>query len=116
LKTLARRSPVPVELDVNVPGRLPEPVEVAAYYVVSEALTNTAKHAQATVVTVRACLEEGTLRLRVSDDGVGGATSGTGSGLLGLADRVEALGGTVTVDSPSARGTTLHADLPVTGG
>ncbi|MGW3349270.1 CHASE3 domain-containing protein [Nonomuraea rubra] len=116
LKTLARRSPVPVELDVNVPGRLPEPVEVAAYYVVSEALTNTAKHAQAAIVTVRACLEEGTLRLRVSDDGVGGATSGTGSGLLGLADRVEALGGTVTVDSPPAQGTTLHADLPVTGG
>ncbi|WP_206067793.1 CHASE3 domain-containing protein [Nonomuraea composti] len=117
LKALARRSPVPVELDVEVPGRLPEPVEVAAYYVVSEALTNTAKHARASVATVRARLEDGRLRLRVRDDGAGGATaSGSGSGLLGLADRVEALGGTVRVDSPPGQGTTLDADLPVTGG
>ncbi|MGR6918514.1 CHASE3 domain-containing protein [[Actinomadura] parvosata] len=117
LKALARRSPVPVELDVDVPGRLPEPVEVAAYYVVSEALTNTAKHARASVATVRARLEDGRLRLRVRDDGAGGATtSGSGSGLLGLADRVEALGGTVRVDSPPGQGTTLDAGLPVTGG
>nr|SBO95735.1 putative two-component system sensor kinase [Nonomuraea gerenzanensis] len=114
LKALARRSPVPVELDVDVPGRLPEAVEVAAYYVVSEALTNTAKHAEATVVTVRAHVADGRVRLRIADDGAGGATTGAGSGLLGLADRVEALGGTFTVDSPPGQGTTLHAGLPVT--
>ncbi|MGI5286379.1 CHASE3 domain-containing protein [Nonomuraea polychroma] len=115
LKALARRSPVPVELKVNVPDRLPEPVEVAAYYVVSEALTNTAKHARATYAMVRAHLDEDVLRLEMQDDGVGGAVAGQGSGLIGLADRVEALGGTFTVLSPPAQGTTLHADLPVSG-
>ncbi len=116
LKTLARRSAVPVELELDVPGRLPEPVEVAAYYVVSEALTNTAKHAHATTVTVRAHLADGMLRLHVGDDGVGGASTGEGSGLLGLADRVEALGGTITLVSPPGEGTALSAELPVAGG
>ncbi|TMR08306.1 HAMP domain-containing protein [Nonomuraea turkmeniaca] len=113
LRTLARRSPVPVEVDVDVPRRLPEAVEVAAYYVVSEALTNTAKHAHATVATVRVHLEDEVLRLEVRDDGVGGAAAGEGSGLVGLADRVEALGGTLTVLSPPDQGTTLRADLPL---
>jgi signal transduction histidine kinase len=104
LKALARRSPIPVELDLDVPDRLPEPVEVAAYYVVSEALANTAKHAQATAATVRAHLEDGMLRLEVHDDGVGGASPGEGSGLLGLTDRGEALGGVLTVLSPPCPG------------
>ncbi|KAB8190900.1 HAMP domain-containing protein [Nonomuraea phyllanthi] len=115
LKALARRSPLPVELDLNVPDRLPEPVEVAAYYVVSEALANTAKHARATAATVRAEAREGLLRLEVRDDGAGGAAAGGGSGLIGVTDRVEALGGTLTVTSPPAQGTTLVADLPTTG-
>jgi signal transduction histidine kinase len=116
VKTLARRSAVPVELELDVPGRLPEPVEVAAYYVVSEALTNTAKHAHATTVTVRARLADGMLRLQVADDGVGGASTGGGSGLLGLADRVEALGGTIALVSTAGEGTTLSAELPVASG
>ncbi|WP_117209189.1 CHASE3 domain-containing protein [Allorhizocola rhizosphaerae] len=113
LKALGRRSPVPVELDLDVAGRLPEPVEVCAYYVVSEALANAAKHAQASFVTIRAHARDGLLRLEISDDGVGGAASGRGSGLVGLTDRVEALGGTVTVTSPPGEGTTLAADLPI---
>ncbi|MFG1710412.1 CHASE3 domain-containing protein [Nonomuraea sp. M3C6] len=112
LKALARRSPVPVELDVNVPVRLPESVEVAAYYVVCEALANTAKHARATVSTVRADARDGVLHLEVRDDGVGGAAVGRGSGLVGVTDRVEALGGAITVISPPAQGTALIVDLP----
>jgi signal transduction histidine kinase len=112
LRSLARRSAVPVELELDVPGRLPEPVEVAAYYVVSEALANAAKHAQASVAQVEAKAGDGHLALSVRDDGVGGAAPGGGSGLVGLADRVEALGGTITVTSPAGRGTTLHIDLP----
>jgi signal transduction histidine kinase len=112
LKALARRSPVPVELEVDTPARLPEPVEVAAYYVVSEALANAAKHAQASVAHVQAQARDGHLHLTVRDDGVGGATPGGGSGLVGLADRVEALGGTIRLDSPVGQGTTLQVDLP----
>jgi hypothetical protein len=93
LKALARRSAVPVELEVDVRVRLPEPVEVAAYYVVSEALANAAKHAHASVAQVTAQTRDGLLHLTVGDDGVGGASLGDGSGLVGLADRVEALGG-----------------------
>ncbi|MEV0232040.1 CHASE3 domain-containing protein [Nonomuraea sp. NPDC050786] len=115
LKALARRSPVPVELDLNVPTRLPEPVEVAAYYVVCEALANTAKHARATVATVQAEARNGLLHLEVHDDGAGGAAAGGGSGLVGVTDRVEALGGRMTITSPPAQGTTLIVDLPVTG-
>ena len=93
LKTLARRSPIPVELDVQAEARLPEPVEVAAYYVVSEALTNAAKHARASVVHVDVQASDHVLRVAVSDDGVGGADPVGGSGLLGLKDRAEAIGG-----------------------
>jgi signal transduction histidine kinase len=113
LKSLARRSAVPVELELDVPGRLPEPVEVAAYYVVSEALANAAKHAQASVAHVHAQARDGRLRLSVRDDGVGGAEPGGGSGLVGLADRVDALGGTIRVRSPVGQGTTLRIDLPI---
>lgn len=113
LKALGRRSAVPVELDVVVPARLPEQVEVAAYYLVSEALTNTAKHAQATIVDIGVRVRDGKVRLRVSDDGIGGAAPGHGSGLIGLIDRIEALGGTISVSSPVGEGTVLVADLPV---
>jgi signal transduction histidine kinase len=113
LKALARRSPIPVELEVETPARLPEPVEVAAYYVVSEALANAAKHAQASATWVEARTSDGSLHLSVRDDGVGGATSGGGSGLVGLADRVEALGGTIRLDSPAGQGTVLQIDLPI---
>ncbi|MCU1626178.1 MAG: Histidine kinase [Pseudonocardia sp.] len=113
LKALARRSVVPVVLDVDVPARLPEQIEVAAYYVVSEALTNATKHARASVAHVDARAEEGRLRVSIQDDGIGGATLGGGSGLVGLTDRAQALGGTITVSSPHGRGTVLLVDLPV---
>jgi signal transduction histidine kinase len=115
LKALGRRSPVPVELDVRARERLPEPVEVAAYYVVAEALTNAAKHAHASFVSVEAEVINGDLRVSVQDDGVGGANPAHGSGLVGLTDRVEALGGKLTLHSPPAGGTTLHIDLPLPG-
>ena len=115
LKALARRSAVPVELEVEVPARLAEPVEVAAYYVVSEALANTAKHANASVIHVRVQAGDDRLQLSVRDDGVGGATPGRGSGLVGLTDRVQALGGTITINSPAGQGTRLQIDLPVQG-
>jgi signal transduction histidine kinase len=112
LRALGRRSAVPVELDVRIDGRLPPPVEVGAYYVVSEMLTNAAKHARATVVVVDAEAAGGTLRLRVRDDGVGGADPVRGSGLVGLKDRIEALGGTFSVHSPAGGGTTVSCELP----
>ena len=112
LRALARRSTVPVELEVNIPARPPEQVEVAAYYVVSEALTNTAKHAEATVSWVDVHAENGVLHLSVRDDGVGGAAAGHGTGLIGLTDRVQALGGTVEITSPAGEGTTLLVHLP----
>ncbi|WP_212721536.1 ATP-binding protein [Nocardioides dongxiaopingii] len=113
LKTLARRSPVPVSLGVDIPARLPESIEVAAYYVVAEALTNAAKYAGASEVRVSAVVDERGLELVVTDDGVGGARAGGGSGLLGLQDRVEAVGGTLHVVSPVGAGTTLTARVPV---
>jgi signal transduction histidine kinase len=113
LKALARRSAVPVQLQAPLPGRLPEPVEVAAYYVVSEALANAAKHAKASAVQVEAHTADGRLHLRVRDDGVGGAEVGRGSGLISLADRVQALGGTIAVTSPAGQGTTLRVELPI---
>jgi signal transduction histidine kinase len=105
---------VPVELDVRAPGRLLEPVEVAAYYVVAEALANVAKHARASVACVDVDVRDDTLYLRVRDDGVGGADPGRGSGLIGLNDRVAALGGTMRVDSPRGQGTSLTVTLPIT--
>jgi signal transduction histidine kinase len=113
LRTLARRSSVPVDLQVRTKGRLPERVEVTAYYVVSEALTNAAKHAQASEIRIQVDSADGTLRLTVSDDGAGGANPAEGSGLVGLKDRVEAAGGRLTVHSPPGQGTRLTADLPL---
>jgi signal transduction histidine kinase len=113
LKALTRRSSIPAELDADVPTRLPAPIEVAAYYVVSEALANAAKHAEASAVHIDAHLSDGCLRLSVRDDGVGGAALGSGSGLVGLTDRVEALGGTLSINSPPGEGTTLIAELPL---
>jgi signal transduction histidine kinase len=113
LRALRRRSAVPVELDLRAGRRLPEPVEVAAYYVVSEGLTNAAKHAHASVVTVELDTSDAILRLAIRDDGIGGADLGQGSGLLGLRDRIEALGGTFAVTSPAGQGTTLLIEVPL---
>lgn len=113
LRALGRRSAVPVKLDVNVGERLPERVEVAAYYVVSEALTNAAKYAEATLVEIQVAIHDGVLELRIRDDGVGGADPARGSGLIGLTDRVEALGGRITIMSPIGEGTSLHVELPL---
>jgi signal transduction histidine kinase len=111
VKTLTRRSPVPVDLTVRVAGRLPDRVELGAYYIVSEALANVAKHANAQEVVV--CVEagRGVLSLSVRDDGVGGADP-DGSGLTGLRKRAEALGGTLNLTSPPGRGTRVDARLP----
>jgi GAF domain-containing protein len=114
LKTLARRSAVPVRLDVRIASRLPEPIELAAYYVVAETLTNVAKHARATVVDVLAYTVDERLRVEIRDDGCGGADPARGSGLVGLSDRVEALGGRLTVTSPSGAGTNVEVALPLT--
>jgi signal transduction histidine kinase len=113
LRALARRSAVPVSLDVRVAGRLPEPVEIAAYYAVSEALTNVAKYAHATAVEVEVAVGDGVLRVGVRDDGCGGADIGRGSGLLGLKDRVEALGGRISLRSPAGAGTVMQIALPL---
>ncbi|WP_238012310.1 DUF4118 domain-containing protein [Dactylosporangium sp. AC04546] len=114
LRTLARRSVVPVDLRVQVDRRLPERVEVAVYYVVSEALTNVAKHAGASVACVTVTADDRRVWLAVRDDGTGGADPAGGTGLIGLRDRVEALGGRLAVVSPPARGTTLTAEIPLT--
>jgi PAS domain S-box-containing protein len=116
LRTLARRSVVPVELDIRGERRLPEQVEVAAYYVVSEALANAAKYAQASGVEVDVATEDTVIRLSIRDDGVGGADPALGSGLIGLHDRVEALGGTITIASPAGGGTSLLVTLPLGDG
>jgi GAF domain-containing protein len=113
LKALARRSAVPVELDVCVERQLPESVEVAAYYVVSEGLANAVKHADASVAKVEVEAVGSDLRLSIWDDGRGGADPAKGSGLIGLKDRVEAQGGTISVVSPPDKGTRLHVSLPV---
>ena len=113
LRTLARRSTVPVKLDLHTERRLPERVEVAAYYVVSEALTNAAKHAHASVVNVELNAHDAILQLAIRDDGAGGADLSKGSGLLGLSDRIEALGGTLEVTSPAGKGTTLLIEVPL---
>lgn len=113
LKSLARRSAVPVELELGVLDRLPEQLEVAVYYFVSEAVANTVKHAQASVIHVEATVANHVLHLRVRDDGGGGADPSRGSGLVGLKDRVETLGGTITVRSPLGAGTSLYAAIPL---
>jgi signal transduction histidine kinase len=113
LRTLARRAPLPVEMRVHTKRRFPPRVEIASYYVVSEALTNTSKHARAENAEVIIEERDGTLRLCVKDDGAGGADFSRGSGLLGLRDRVEALGGAIKVSSPVGKGTTIFVSLPV---
>jgi signal transduction histidine kinase len=112
LKTLARRSGVPIALDVNLDSRPDTPIEVAAYYIASEAVTNTVKHAQASEIQLNVECRDGALTLTISDNGVGGADPNGGSGLIGLKDRVEAVGGTISVVSPSGHGTMLHVVLP----
>ena len=113
LRALARRAGVRVEVNVRVSGRLPERVEVAAYYVVSEALANAVKHARASVLEVDVGVTDEILRLLVRDDGVGGADTSRGSGLIGLIDRVEAVGGRIDLTSPSGGGTTLLVTIPL---
>ena len=115
LKALGRRSPVRVKLDMGFEQRLPDHVEVAAYYTVSEALTNASKHANATRVWVSLRVDHDVLRLSIRDDGVGGADSNRGSGLTGLRDRIEALGGRLKIESPSGSGTLIEVEIP-TGG
>src|SRR5271166_4221696 len=114
LRVLARRSPVPVDLQLGAGGRLPEPVEVSAYYVVAEALTNVARHACASAVTITVEIAGDVLRVAIRDDGVGGAGFAGGTGLAGLKDRVEALGGRILLDSPRGAGTTMRVELPLT--
>jgi signal transduction histidine kinase len=115
LRALGSRSPVPVELELALPERVPAETERAAYFVCSEGLANVVKYANASRARVTVGAADGTLRVEVSDDGRGGADLGGGSGLRGLADRVEALGGTLAVESPRGAGTRLVAELPLTG-
>jgi signal transduction histidine kinase len=112
LQALASRAPVPVTVDADSDDRLPGPVESAAYFVVSEALTNVAKYARATQATVAVRRENGQVVVEVTDDGVGGADAAQGSGLRGLADRVAALDGTLSFESPAGEGTRVHAQIP----
>jgi signal transduction histidine kinase len=116
LDTLAIRSPVPVDLDLAINQPLSDAVEVAAYYVVAEALTNAAKHAQASEVAVCAHTRGARLHVSVRDDGVGGAQMGKGSGLIGLKDRLDTLGGTIRLVSPLGGGTSLDATIPLNVG
>jgi PAS domain S-box-containing protein len=113
LETLARRSPIPVTVDKQTDARLPENVEVAAYYVASEALTNAAKHAHASAVRITVDVDDRSIVLTIRDDGVGGADPSRGSGLIGLHDRVAALGGALEVHSEPGAGTILTAQIPV---
>jgi signal transduction histidine kinase len=113
LRTLAYRSTIPVELDVATDMRLPESIEVAAYFVASEALANATKHAQASRIEVSLAPRNGSLLLSIRDDGLGGADAGRGSGLVGLTDRVEALGGSIRVRSRPGEGTHITAELPL---
>ena len=112
LRELARHSVVPIALDLNLDSELEESLEVAAYYVASEALTNAVKHAQASVIELRLDCHDGALTLSIRDDGIGGADPSRGSGIIGLTDRAEALGGRISVISPPGDGTTLHLQLP----
>jgi signal transduction histidine kinase len=112
LEAVAARAPLRVQLTVDVDGRLPEPVEVAAYYLVSEGLTNVAKYAHASAAAVHVERDNGRLVVEVTDDGVGGAHPDQGSGLRGLADRVEALNGRVRIWSPPSAGTRVRAEIP----
>jgi signal transduction histidine kinase len=112
LRALARRSPVPVEVQLEPLGEVPEPMQVAVYYVVSEAFANAAKHGHASLVRLSAERDNGLLRVSVADDGVGGADPTRGSGLIGLSDRIGAIGGRLAIDSPPGAGTSIVAELP----
>ena len=116
LRAMTRRSPISVELDLDldVGERLPDHVEISAYYIVAEALTNATKHSGASEVRVCVKAEQAALRVEVADDGVGGAEFFGGTGLVGLKDRVDALGGRIDLHSPQGGGTTLHVTLPLT--
>ena len=116
LGSLAARSPVPTVVSCELPERLPEPVELAAYFVASEALTNVAKYSGATKASVTVVRSNGTAVIQIADDGVGGADEASGSGLRGLADRVEALDGRLFVTSPPGEGTVVTAEVPVASG
>ena len=113
LRALGRRSTVPIDLQLSVGRRLEDPVEVAAYYVVSESLANVAKHADASAVHVRAEIDQGALVITIQDDGSGDAEPGRGTGLTGLRDRVEAIEGTFSIISEAGTGTTIIAAIPV---
>jgi PAS domain S-box-containing protein len=113
VESLASRVPVPVEILETPTERLAEPIEAAAYYLIAEALTNVARHAHATSAQVRVTRAGGNVMVHVHDDGVGGADAANGSGLRGLADRVEALGGRLELTSPAGAGTTLRAEIPL---
>jgi signal transduction histidine kinase len=113
LKALAARSPVQVKLDLGDFPRLPERIEIAGYYIVSEALTNAAKHARASVVHVGVAVHDGVLDLSIRDDGVGGVDATRGSGIVGLTDRVDALGGQIEIVSPAGGGTTIRATIAI---
>jgi PAS domain S-box-containing protein len=113
LRTLARRASIPVELDLGIDDRLPRPIEVAAYFVASEALTNAAKHANASFVEVILVPGDQMIELTIRDDGIGGADPLRGSGLVGLRDRVEALGGSIVIVSPAGGGTTVSVKIPI---
>jgi signal transduction histidine kinase len=113
LRTLARRSPIHVELEIDTEQRPPESIEIGVYYVVSEALTNAARHSQASEISVTVSIDGAVLRATIEDDGVGGAEATPGSGLIGLVDRVEALGGRFTLESPAGHGTRISIELPL---
>jgi PAS domain S-box-containing protein len=113
LKALARKSPIKVDLAVDIEKRPAEPIETAVYYVVSEALTNAAKHSQASNIAVAVATALEVLRATIEDDGIGGAEASAGSGLVGLIDRIEALGGHLTLDSAASAGTTVSIELPL---
>jgi signal transduction histidine kinase len=113
IRMLGRRCPVAVEVELEVASRLAEQVEVATYYVVAEALTNAAKHAEASLIRVTGTVRDGVLRVNVRDDGRGGASPAGGSGLVGITDRVEALGGTLVLSSPPGAGTSVELTLPL---
>jgi signal transduction histidine kinase len=115
LETLAARAPLPVSVEGVPDERLGEPLEAAVYFVVAESLTNAVKHAEASELRVRMDATAGELRVEIADDGRGGADPDTGSGLRGLADRVEALGGRLALDSPPGAGTVVRAALPLGG-
>jgi signal transduction histidine kinase len=112
LEQLAARAPVPVHLSVDVDGRLPEPLEVAAYFLVSESLANLGKHAHASSASIEVSRHHGQVLVEVVDDGIGGADTERGTGLRGLADRVEALDGRLRVWSPAGGGTRVRAEIP----